>query len=100
MGRTLATATQIILDEQREFANFYRALRRADQQAFDELFAHARKHTAAISMASHALPFEAVLLAMLLEECKKSNLLGQQIDELQKTVDRLQHLVNEITSLG
>jgi len=98
MGRTLVTATQIILDEQREFGDFYRALRRADQQAFEELFSHARKHTAPISMASHALPFEAVLLAMLLEECKKSNQLSQQLDELGKVVDKLHQLVDEFTS--
>lgn len=97
MGRTLATTTQIILDEQREFADFYRALRRADQLAFEELFCHARKHTAAVSMASHALPFEAVLLAMLLEECKKSNLLSQQLGELEKAIEKLHQSVKELT---
>ena len=44
MGRTLATANQIILDEQTAFAEFRRALRREDQRAFDALFAAARKH--------------------------------------------------------
>lgn len=68
MGRTLATANQIILEEQTAFNDFRRALRREDQRAFDALFAAARKHTAAISQANHALPFEAILLAMLLEQ--------------------------------
>ena len=67
MGRTLPTTTQIIIDEQQAFAKFRRALRRGDQGLFDRLFARARKHTAAISQANHALPFEAVLLAMLIE---------------------------------
>ena len=67
MGRTLPTATQLILSEQNAFASFRRTLRREDQQLFDLLFAHARKHTAAISQANHALPFEAILLAMVLE---------------------------------
>ncbi|MCL4806109.1 MAG: hypothetical protein KJ046_17575 [Anaerolineae bacterium] len=71
MGRTLATANQIILDEQAAFADFRRALRREDQQVFDALFAAARKHTAAISQAGHALPFEAILLAMLLEQARE-----------------------------
>lgn len=80
MGRTLATANQIILNEQTALTNFRRALRRDDQQAFDILFASARRHTAAISQANHALPFEAILLAMLLEQAKE--------------VERLKHLLD------
>ena len=68
MGRTLATATQIILDEEQGLTDFRRALRRSDQQSFDELFSNARKNIAAITMASNALPFETVLLAMQVEE--------------------------------
>ena len=71
MGRTLSTTTQIILDEQAAFAKFRRALRREDQLLFDRLFANARRHTAAISQANHALPFEAVLLAMLIEQTRE-----------------------------
>lgn len=67
MGRTLPTTTQIILDEQQAFLNFRRALRKEDQRVFDELFARARKHIMAINQADHVLPFEAILLAMLLE---------------------------------
>ena len=80
MGRTLATANQIISNEQTALTNFRRALRRDDQQAFAILFASARKHTAAISQANHALPFEAILLAMLLEQAKE--------------VERLKHLLD------
>ena len=79
MGRTLPTANQIILSEQTAFANFRRALRREDQRHFDTLFAHARKHTAAISQANHALPFEAILLAMLIEQARE--------------IDRLKHIL-------
>ena len=79
MGRTLATANQIILDEQRAFANFRRTLRREDQRIFDQLFAQARQHTAAISQANHALPFEAVLLATLLEQAKEVALLKSRL---------------------
>ena len=71
MGRTLATANQLILEEQQAFKDFRRALRKADQRAFDALFAYARLHTPAISQASHALPFESILLAMLLELWKE-----------------------------
>ena len=81
MGRTVQTANQVILNEQVSFADFRRALRREDQRLFDALFAAARKHTAAISQAGHALPFEAILLAMLLEQARE--------------IERLQHLINE-----
>jgi hypothetical protein len=67
MGRTLPTTTQIILDEQQALRNFRRALRREEQHIFDELFARARKHIMAINQADHVLPFEAILLAMLVE---------------------------------
>ena len=71
MGRTLKTINQIIQTEEQAFANFRRTLRRSDQLIFDELFAGARKHIAAICQANHALPFEAILLAMLLEQAKE-----------------------------
>jgi len=71
MGRTLQTTTQLILNEQSAFASFRRTLRREDQHLLDRLFASARKHTAAISKANHALPFEAILLAMILEQARE-----------------------------
>jgi hypothetical protein len=80
MGRTVQTANQVILDEQRAFAAFRRALRKEDQLIFDALFAGARRHTAAISQAAHALPFESILLAMLVEQAK-------EIERLQRLVD-------------
>lgn len=81
MGRTLATITQIIQEEQTAFANFRRALRREDQRAFDGLFADVRKHTAAISEANHALPLETMLLAMLLEQRQELDRLRRRLDE-------------------
>lgn len=80
MGRTLATTNQFILEEVSHFQNFRRALRAADQTHFDTLFAAARQHTAAISLADHALPFEAVLLAMLIEQQKQIEALEAQLD--------------------
>ena len=81
MGRTLATTNQIILEEQSAFISFRRALRREDQHTFDALFAAARKHTAAISQANHALPFEAILLAILLEQAGELERLRRRLDE-------------------
>jgi hypothetical protein len=70
MGRTLPSFMQVILAEQASLAKFRRALRQEDQDAFDDLFRMAHSHSAESAYASHALPFEVMLLAMLLEEHK------------------------------
>jgi hypothetical protein len=82
MGRTLPSATQAFLQEQDSFSRFRRALRRPDQIALDDLFASVRQHLAAAAYASHALPFEVFLLAMLLEEHKETMRLRQKLEEL------------------
>lgn len=79
MGRTIQTMNQIIQQEEAAFSRFRRTLRREDQRLFDTLFAQARKHTAAISQANHALPFEAILLAMLLEQAREIEHLKRQL---------------------
>jgi hypothetical protein len=70
------------MQEEAAFARFRRALRRSDQLALDDLFTSARQHLAAAQYASHALPFEVFLLAMLLEEHKEVLRLRQEVEEL------------------
>jgi len=89
MGRTLPSITQAFLAEQQSLGRFRRALRRQDQTAFDELLADARRHLAAAAYASHLLPFEVMLLAMLVEERKLSADLERRIEGLQAQLDRL-----------
>lgn len=71
MGRTLPSITQAFLQEQQSLAKFRRALRREDQRALDDILAASRQHLAAAAYASHLLPFEVMLLAMLVEEHKE-----------------------------
>ena len=82
MGRTLPSATQVFLQEEASFSRFRRALRRTDQLALDDLFTSARQHLAAAQYATHALPFEVLMLAMLLEEHKEVLRLRQQFEDL------------------
>jgi hypothetical protein len=82
MGRTLASITQAFLEEETSFSKFRRALRRSDQLVLDDLFASARQHLAAAAYASHALPFETILLCMLLEEHKEVIRLRLFMEEL------------------
>lgn len=82
MGRTLPSITMAFLQEQEFFSRFRRALRRSDQRALDDLFAAAHKHLAAAAYASHVLPFETFLLAMLLEEHKEVLRLRQMVEDI------------------
>lgn len=88
MGRTVASITQTFLKERAAFARFRRALRSSDQQVLDDLFASAQKHLAAASYASHALPFETFLLAMLLEEHKEVVRLRREVAELRHALQQ------------
>ena len=81
MGRTLPSITQVFLQEQGAFSRFRRALRRSDQLVLDDLFAAAHQHLSAAAYASHALPFEVFLLAMLLEERKEVIRLRELVEE-------------------
>jgi hypothetical protein len=85
MGRTLPSATQLMLKEEAALSRFRRALRRGDQLVFDDLFTAAQKHISAAAYAAHTLPFESFLMAMLLEEHK-------EVMRLQKIVETLQEM--------
>jgi hypothetical protein len=88
MGRTLPSATQLILDELSELRPLYLALRRGDQLIFDKFFEAVLQHRAAIDNARNLLPMELIPLAILLEERKRNNHmfieLTRQIEELDK----------------
>jgi hypothetical protein len=87
MGRTLPSITQTFMQEQDSFSHFRRALRRSDQLVLDDLFVSAQKHLAAAAYASHALPMETFLLAMLLEEHKEVVRLRHLIEAYQQGQD-------------
>jgi len=84
MGRTLPSATQLMLQEEASLARFRRALRRSDQLAFDDLFTAAQKHISAAAYAAHALPFETFLMSMLLEEHKEVMRLRKIVETLEE----------------
>lgn len=90
MGRTLPSITQAFLHEQQSLSRFRRALRLEDQRALDDLLAASRHHLAAAAYASHLLPFEVMLLAMLVETHKQALHLEGRLHHLQNLVERLQ----------
>ena len=87
MGHSTKSATQLIIDEDTKLAKFRRALRREDQLALDELFRAARYHVMAIANASHLLPFEVMLLAMLLENQKRTTKVEQLVKKFLEYVN-------------
>ena len=88
MGRTLPSATQLILEEFAELKPLYNGLRRCDQLIFDKFFESLLQHRAAIDNARNLLPMEMIPFAILLEERKRNNHLFielfKQIEELEK----------------
>jgi hypothetical protein len=93
MGRTLPSATQLILEEFAELKPLYGALRRADQLIFDKFFEAISQHRAAIDNARNLLPMELIPLAILLEERKRNNQmfidLCRRFEELENKYEKL-----------
>lgn len=81
MGRTLPTYNMLILQEleKEEWRKFRRALRKEDQEIFDELFIAPKTQMQAGAYASNARPFETMLLCMLIELKKELSILEQRV---------------------
>ena len=84
MGRTVPSISQVWMGEEQSFSRFRRALRRADQLVLDDLFALAKKHIAAAAFAAHILPFETMLLSMLIEGHKEVMKLRDKMEIFQR----------------
>lgn len=82
MGRTVPTISQQLIETEAMLGRFRRMLRKSDQYVLDGLFAQARMHIAAIGQTENLLPFEAALLAMLLEQAKELALLRHELEIL------------------
>ncbi len=89
MGRTVLPFTQELYREEESWKEFRRALRREDRELFDELFAAARYHTAACAFSGRAVPLEAILMSILLEERRTVRELSARLAALAERVDAL-----------
>ncbi|HSC78705.1 MAG TPA: hypothetical protein VLB32_09080 [Candidatus Acidoferrales bacterium] len=83
MGRTIATFHQLIEQTQARFAKFRRALRREDQQVFDELFARVKYYAASGSFEAAWEPLEVIFLAMLVAQQKEMRALAARLEILE-----------------
>jgi hypothetical protein len=84
MGRTVLPFTQELYREEESWASFRRALRREDRELFDALFAAARYHTAACTCAGRPVPFDAVLMSILIEERRAARELSRRVEDLER----------------
>jgi hypothetical protein len=100
MGRTVPTFTNLIQEEAASWAKFRRGLRRDDQEIFDDLFRAPRKHLAASAYTVRPMPFESMIMAMLLEEHKLVLQLKAQIEQLVITNEHHQELASEHSGLA
>jgi len=80
MGRTVPTFRNMIESFGWEWTEFKRALRKLDQEAFDEMLNHARKHAAAGSNLSNPNPFEPVVMSILVEHEKTLRKLREHVE--------------------
>lgn len=82
MGRTILSATQTWVEEDKALRRFVRALRKSDQELIQDLLALSRRHIAEASYASNLYPMDIYLVSMLLEMYRKVKRLEQQLEAL------------------
>ncbi len=84
MGRTLPTFTRIIDSEIESWSKYKRGLRKEDQEIFDDLFRAARIHLAENFYAMRTIPFESIIISMLIEQRKLIRKLQLQSGEVKE----------------
>jgi hypothetical protein len=82
MGRTILSATQTWVEEEKALRRFVRALRKSDQELIQDLLALSRRHIAEASYASNLYPMDIYLVSMLLEMYRKVRRLEEQLERL------------------
>lgn len=82
MGRTIESATQTWVEEEKALKRFVRALRKSDQEIIQELLALSHCHIAEASYASNLYPMDIYLVSMLLELFKEVKRLEARLEEL------------------
>ena len=92
MGRTVPTFTMVIREQESRWTKFREALRKEDQELLDDLFRAPKIHLAACAYAVNPIPFENIVISMLLEERKRSAALQKRVEKLETLERRLAKL--------
>jgi hypothetical protein len=100
MGRTILSATQTWVEEEKALARFVRALRKGDQLLVQELIALSRQHIAEASYASNLYPMDIYLVSMLLELYKKVRKLEIKVEQIDERTGGSGHIVEEVRGIS
>ncbi len=84
MGRTVPTFTMVIQAEIESWGKFRRGLRKEDQDALDELFRAARLQLAGSAYAARPIPFESIIISMLIMQQRTIAMLEQRVAFLER----------------
>ncbi len=96
MGRFFPSARQVVNASAEHLAKWRRALRKEDQEAFDELLRHFRSHAGAAGYSTLESPFENLVLSVLVEQQKQLRRLRKKLGEEEITVsDCVQEILAE-----
>lgn len=103
MGRTNPTYRDALRAIEERWADFRRALRRADQPRFDRLFTYARDHADASGLLNHRQPLLPALFSIDLEQSARLDehaarveAQGDRLDAQDDRLDRLESRVEAI----
>jgi hypothetical protein len=100
MGRTIFSATQTWVEEDKALMRFVRALRKKDQVLIEELIALSRQHIAEASYASNLYPMDIYLTSMLLELYKKVRQLEIKIEQMDARTGGDGKIIQEVHSMS
>lgn len=79
MGRTVPTFTNVIDAELASWSKFRRGLRKDDQEAFDDVFRAAKLHLAENFYAMRTIPFESLMMSIVVEQQKTIRKLEEEL---------------------
>lgn len=82
MGRTVPTFTNLIDAELASWSKFRRGLRKEDQEVFDNIFRAAKLHLAENFYAMRTIPFESIMMSIVVEQQKAIRRLEEKIEGL------------------
>ena len=83
MGRTVPTFTDLIHGELASWSKYRRGLRKEDQELFDDVFRAAKRHLAENFYAMRTIPFESIIMSIVLEQGKQVRQLRHQLAQLE-----------------
>lgn len=98
MGRTLPTFNTYLEHEIAQWAPFRRALRRKDRESFDRLFALVKRHMAEAANAARPVPFDALVMSIVLEHQKAIESLRDKLERIKNTEAPNATTPNDVTS--